>query len=110
MSSLMGTQVAYPLLYLGGFNPWASLPAFALTLLSVVYLLVRPMWSVHVHLREAKTALIRSTDAQIRRWRTEHPGQNLPDGAWLQISFLLQFRTQAMALSEWLFNLGLALR
>lgn len=108
--ALMGTQAAYPLLSLGGFNAWVSLPGFTMTLATVVYLLFRPMWGVHVHLRESKRALLGSIDSKLRQWRDRHPDQNLAGGDLGEISNLLQFRTQVISQPEWPFNPGSAAR
>lgn len=109
-TALMGTQIAYPLLSLGGFNAAATLPGFLLTFVTVLYLLIRPMWPVHVHLREARESLLKSIDAQIRAWRETNPDR-LPENQHLQeLTGLLQFKSQALALAEWPFNPGLAVR
>lgn len=109
-TALMGTQIAYPLLSLGGLNLMGSLPGFGLTLISVIYLLIRPMWNVHKQLREARTALLRSIDTRLTRWRGRTPDHNLADDALQEVTALLQFRSQVDALPVWPFNPALAAR
>jgi len=109
-TALMGTQIAYPLLSLGGLNLLASLPGFGLTLISVIYLLIRPMWNVHKHLREARTALLRSIDTRLTQWRSRTPDLNLADDALQEVTSLLQFRAQVDSLPVWPFNPALAAR
>ena len=106
--TLMGTQLFYPLLSVGGqFNPVATLPGFVMTLLSATYLLLRPIWPVHVHMREAKASLLASTEAGITRWRETNPDRNFAAGAVGDLVPILAFREHVRALPEWPFNLGL---
>jgi hypothetical protein len=108
--TLMGTQIAYPLLFLGQSSWLASLPGFLSTLVAVTYLMLRPTWAVHVHLREARRALLLSTDAAIARWRKTNPHHSLAHGAVQEISQLLLFRSQVNALREWPFDIQSLLR
>ena len=106
--TLMGTQLFYPLLSLNGqFNPFATVPGFFMTLVSVIYLLLRPTWPVHVHMREAKASLLASTEAGIARWRETHPDRNFTASAIEDLVPILDFRDHVRALPEWPFNLGL---
>lgn len=105
---LMGTQLYYPLLSLSGqFNAYATLPGFVLTLLSAMYLLLRPIWPVHVHMREAKASLLASTDAGIARWRENNPDRNFTPDAVGELLPMLAFRDHVRALPNWPINLGL---
>ena len=104
----MGTQLYYPLLSLNGqFNAYATLPGFVLTLLSAIYLLLRPIWPVHVHMREAKASLLASTEAGIARWREDNPDRNFTGSATGNLVTILTFRNHVRALPEWPLNLGL---
>jgi len=106
--ALMGTQLFYPLLSLNGqFNAFATLPGFVLTLTSAIYLLLRPIWPVHVHMREAKASLLASTEAGIARWRETNPDRNFTADAVADLVPILAFRDYVRALPEWPFNLGL---
>ncbi len=105
---LMGTQLFYPLLSLNGqFNPFATVPGFVMTLVSAIYLLLRPTWPVHVHMREAKASLLASTEAGIARWRETNPDRNFTADAVGDLVPILTFRDHVRALPEWPFNLGL---
>lgn len=105
---LMGTQLFYPLLSLSGqFNPFATVPGFVMTLVSAIYLLLRPTWPVHVHMREAKASLLASTEAGIARWRETNPDRNFTADAVGDLVPILTFRDHVRALPEWPFNLGL---
>lgn len=105
---LMGTQLYYPLLSLNGqFNAFATLPGFVLTLISAIYLLLRPAWPVHVHMREAKASLLASTEAGVARWRETNPDRNFTPDAVGELLPILAFRDHVRALPEWPFNLGL---
>jgi hypothetical protein len=105
---LMGTQLYYPLLSLNGqFNVFGTLPGFLLTLISAIYLLLRPAWPVHVHMREAKTSLLASTEAAIARWRETNPDRNFTPDAVGELLPILAFREHVRALPDWPFNLGL---
>ncbi len=105
---LMGTQVYYPLLSLNGeFNAFATLPGFILTLASAIYLLLRPLWPVHVHMREAKASLLASTETGIARWRENNPDRNFTADAVGDLVPILAFRDHVRALPEWPFNPGL---
>jgi hypothetical protein len=109
-TALMGTQIAYPLLSLGGLNLLASLPGFGLTLISVIYLLIRPMWSVHKRLREAQTTWLRRIDARLTHRRDPTSDPNVPDDALEGVTLLLQLRNQIEALPVWPFHPALAAR
>ena len=105
---LMGTQLFYPLLSLGGqFNAIATLPGFVMTLASAGYLLLRPIWPVHVHMREAKASLLASTDAGLARWREQNPDRNYAPEGLHDLVPMLTFRQHVLGLPEWPFNLGL---
>lgn len=105
---LMGTQLYYPLLSLNGqFNVFGTLPGFVATLLSAIYLLLRPIWPVHVHMREAKASLLASTDAGIARWRENNPDRNFTPDAVGELLPMLAFRDHVRALPNWPINLGL---
>ena len=106
--TLMGTQLFYPLLSLNGqFNSFATVPGFVLTLISAIYLLLRPTWPVHVHMREAKASLLASTEAGIARWRETNPDRNFTASGVSDLVPILDFRDHVRALPEWPFNLDL---
>jgi len=105
---LMGIQLYYPLLSLNGqFNVFGTLPGFVATLLSAIYLLLRPIWPVHVHMREAKASLLASTDAGIARWRENNPDRNFTPDAVGELLPMLAFRDHVRAMPNWPINLGL---
>ncbi|MEZ5596840.1 MAG: hypothetical protein R3E84_10675 [Pseudomonadales bacterium] len=106
--TLMGTQMAYPLLSLSGeFNANATMPGFLLTLGSAIYLLLRPTWPVHVHMREARDALLASTNARLAEWRRGQSPMNLPASNIAEVSALLTFRDHVRRATVWPFNIAL---
>jgi hypothetical protein len=100
--ALMGTQILYPLLSLGGtFNAPAILPGFLITLIAVIYLLIISTWSLHRRLALAKSNAIEQSNANISSWQSETDINQLA-----QLQPYLHYRQYLATLSEWPFNLS----
>ena len=95
---LIGMQMLYPLLSLGGFNAGTVLPGFVLTLGSLVYLFFRPLWPLHRRIAAAKADAIAAANAHIDAWRESG------DGSLAELQPLLDHRDYLFRLSEWPFK------
>lgn len=63
---LIGTQVMYPLLGIGGnFSAFVVLPGFLVTLFALVFLFVQTLWPVHARLRALRDTSLRAVDDRV---------------------------------------------
>ena len=101
---LLGTQVLYPLLSLGGsFNPFAVAPGFIVTLIALTYLLIKATWPLHRRLAAAKQSALQDIENDIALWRRQQ-GSDANDLSKLQP--MLGYREYLQSLSEWPFSLS----
>lgn len=107
--SLIGLQMLYPLLSLGGtFNPAAVVPGFLLGLGSLLYLLIAPNLGLRRKVRAAKHVAIAQINDQISTWQAQHQHNDPMALAGLQP--LLQHRTYLQGVPEWPLGLASLLR
>ena len=98
---LLGTQILYPLLSLGGiFNLTATLPGFLLTLGSLLYLSIVPSRALHTRMLAEKQKALILINEQIENWQQNN--KNISDYANLQP--LLQHRQFLEGLPTWPLN------
>ncbi len=98
---LIGTQMFYPLLSLGGgFNAPVVLPGFLATLFSLFYLFIHPTWPLHRRLSTAKTQALQDINHHIEGW------QQAEQKSMADLQTLLAHRTYLQGVSEWPFNLS----
>jgi hypothetical protein len=103
--SLLGAQLLYPIMLLGGeFNAAAMLPGFLLTTVILCFLFVRPAWPLHRRLLAAKTTAIRVVDEDIARWQIDGSSD------LRELQPLLAYREYLYGLSEWPFQVSVLAR
>ena len=95
---LLGMQMLYPLLSLGGFNAATILPGFLLTLVSLIYLFVRPLWPLHKRIARAKAEAVAAANERIAAWQSQ------PEEGVSTLQPLLDHRAYLLSLSEWPFT------
>jgi len=118
---LMGTQMVYPLMSIGSeLELSAVIPGFAFTSITLVYLFIRPTWSLHKRLLQAKAEALTATNKAINTWQQANRSSSTgterrtaisiagrADGEALnRLQALLNYRAYIQGLSEWPFSLS----
>ena len=102
--ALIGSQILYPLLWIGGeYNFSAVVPGFLVTLAALVYLFLRTTLPLHWRLRQAKEEWVNRINARIERVRLDHP--ELSTANLVELQALLDHRSYLQACPEWPFKM-----
>lgn len=101
---LMGAQVFYPLISLGGqFNLIAIAPGFLATLGSLIFLFTITSWSAHRKIEAAKVSALDEVNQMIATRRLPSGSPPSPD-ALRELQTLLSHRSYLQNLSSWPFS------
>ncbi|MEM7079735.1 MAG: hypothetical protein AAF513_14025 [Pseudomonadota bacterium] len=101
---LMGAQVFYPLITLGGqFNVVAIAPGFIATLGSLVFLFATTSWSAHRQIHAAKTSALQDINVRIVA-HTPADQAPLSNETLAALQPLLSHRNYLQGLSSWPFS------
>ena len=92
----------------GTTSPWATLPGLVLLSGTLVYLLVRALWPVHVLLRDARRHELDRLQARIDDLRVT--GTAPDDETLSAIQGLLVYRREVLSVREWPLDFGVVAR
>ena len=96
----IGAMASLAIMWLGGAtNPWTTLPGLALLGGTLVYLLVRALWPVHLLLRDARRSELVRVQARIDDLRVI--GETPDDATLAAIQGLLVYRREVQSVREW---------
>lgn len=97
---LIGVQMFYPLLFLGGqFDPWVILPGFSCALFALIFMLVVPTRGLRARIREEKREALEKVNQQIADVLAGEKS-DLEGAGMMVLSNLLSMRAYLSNLSE----------
>ena len=105
----IGAMASLAITWLSGTtSPWATLPGLMLLSGTLVYLLVRALWPVHVLLRDARRDELDRLQTRIDGLRVM--GAAPDDETLIAIQGLLVYRREVLSVREWPLDFGVVAR